>query len=1078
MRLAVNLRASLAILENTVMRPLPLGLLCLLLPLPASAELTLTRVQPDKVYYTPGETITVEVAVSNPDAAATTAQLTVELIHDLDTAVPLSTATVSPPPGQTQTVTATAKAQPWLGLELRATLRRDGNLLATASEYFTCARTVHQVWLPRQFDNVVGQLTDKQLDDYVNAIPDAYRRAHANGGEQFAWAPSDFDDMTPETERWWAGQAQYNMRKSALIRMHQAARAIGVRPITYGKAGGGGPVTYEFLRQHPEWTPYNEGLPTIGFFDAAFLDYLTALGPPHPDDTRSVVPLLPEEMEKNGYPGAAWFAPFVTQRCVWNDVWYDGANEDVVRFAGREMGESAKMMVYDGVRFDGEFACYRHQLFDGTWNGPPDYDADRADEHMIRLMKQATWEVYPGYLFAYNTTLNFRWNVKLDNAPRGFREKCRNDGLIAREELAFPGNVPWLEYARVVRHDSDLSRYYGGHSAVYPFLRSPRLLYCYLIPFALRCHNMFQYSGPEDVYKFATRYAAFLWDESIHTWTEAPQQVQVAATRDLWWQMFAAVRPRPDGGTYYLLHLINPPEDKTTLASMKELQEGKVPPGMLPAGPAQNVTVAWKQPVRFKRAFVADLDRFNLEPVAAEKRGNAILMRLPDVAHWSLLILESDAPTPPAVWEASTEEAGLQLPTPEELGLAAGSASSSEWRRVFQMEDFYPNSVVATQIFKEADAKAGAALYAPAGGRPYYMAVGTYWYPTIPGEYKVTYRLKVAENKIDQPVLSLVTEDDIPRLPGIPVLNTAKLDLKGTDFKQPGVYQDFSLIVKHPDIGFHAFGGVYTGAGDIWWDQTTVELLRPWTPEELAAYYAPLAAPENLQHNADEKLHVLLVRGVWNRMYHLDEAVARLPEAVATTAYTSYGFQPQAQILGFTWDWEHIYGQDVAVLANFQTRGFALGLQRMLQKRVADGGGLVVLGGLYTLGQGRAMQYGWPEMLPVELNMPFEIRKCDLPVVLGQPDRALGLGRIAWPRPAVVNYRHLVKPKAGTTVLLAGSKGEPLLVGGQYGRGRVVVFTGTVLGEPPAGQVGFWQSPAWADLLAAAIKWAGAGVRG
>ncbi len=697
---------------------------------------------------------------------------------------------------------------------------------------------------------------------------------------------------------------------------------------------------------------------------------------------------------------------------------------------------------------------------------------------MIQLMKKATWEVYPGYLFAYNTTLNFRWNIKLDNAPRAFREKCKDDGLIAREELAFPGNVPWLEYARVVQHDSDLSRYYGGHSAVYPFLRSQRVLYCHIIPYALRSHVMFQYYGPEDIYKFATRYAGFLWDEGIHAWNAAPQEVQVAATRELWWKLFASVRPRPGGGTYYLLHLINPPEDKTTLASQKELGEGKPIPGMLPAGPAQNVTVAWKKPVGFKRAFVADLDRFQLEPVAAEKQGDSLVLHLPEIAHWSILILESDAPTPAAVWEATAEEAGLKLPTPEELGLTSGSSSSTEWRQAFQMEDFYPNAVVATQIFKEAEAKGGAALYAPGGGKSYYMAVGTYWYPRIPGEYKVTYRLRVADNTLDKPVLTLVTEDNVPRLPGIAVLNTEKLEVKGTDFKQPGVYQDFSLIIKHPDIGYHAFGGVYTAAGDIWWDQTTVELVRPWTPQELADYYASLTPPENLQRSGDDQLHVLLVRGVWNRMYRLDEAVARVPDAVSTTAYTSYGHQAQARILGFEWDWEPIYGQDVAVLANFETRGFAMGLERMLQERVEDGGGLVVLGGLHTLGQGSAMQYGWPEMLPVELNGPFEIRKCETPMALGQPDPELGVGKIAWPQPAVVNYRHMVTPKPGAKVLLAGSKGEPLLVGGQYGKGRVVVFTGTVLGEPPAGSVGFWESPAWADILAAAIKWAGVEARG
>ncbi len=350
------------------LRCLLFGIVLLLpwLSTPSLAELTLDQVQPDKVYYTPGEAINVEVVVSNPDAAAATAQLAVELVRDLDTVVPLTVAAVTVEPGKTQTVAATRKAEAWLGIEARATLSRNGKVLASRSEYFTCARTVHQVWLPLQFSNVVGQLTEEQLDDYVNGIPEAYRKAHANGGEQFAWAPSDFDDMTPDTERWWAGQAQYNESKSALIRMHQAARTIGVRPITYGKAGGGGWITYEFLRRHPEWTSYSEGLPAMGFFDAAFMDYLVALGPPHSNDTASVVPLLPAEMEKNGYPGAGWYEPFVTQRCVWSDVWYDGGNDELIKFAGREMGESAKMMIYDGVRFDGEFYCSRHQNLDGT----------------------------------------------------------------------------------------------------------------------------------------------------------------------------------------------------------------------------------------------------------------------------------------------------------------------------------------------------------------------------------------------------------------------------------------------------------------------------------------------------------------------------------------------------------------------------------------------------------------------------------------------------------------------------------------------------------------------------------------
>ena len=73
--------------------------------------------------------------------------------------------------------------------------------------------------------------------------------------------------------------------------------------------------------------------------------------------------------------------------------------------------------------------------------------------------------------------------------------------------------------------------------------------------------------------------------------------------------------------------------------------------------------------------------------------------------------------------------------------------------------------------------------------------------------------------------------------------------------------------------------------------------------------------------------------------------------------------------------------------------------------------------------------------------------------------------------PSLVLYRHMVTAKPGSTLLLQGTKGEPLLVGMQYGKGRVAVFTGTVLGEPGAGQTAFWSAPEWPQQLANALSW-------
>jgi uncharacterized membrane protein len=57
----------------------------------------------------------------------------------------------------------------------------------------------------------------------------------------------------------------------------------------------------------------------------------------------------------------------------------------------------------------------------------------------------------------------------------------------------------------------------------------------------------------------------------------------------------------------------------------------------------------------------------------------------------------------------------------------------------------------------------------------------------------------------------------------------------------------------------------------------------------------------------------------------------------------------------------------------------------------------------------------------------------------------------------------------GQVWLTAGKM--PLLVGGTYGKGRVVACAGTVLGEPEPGKIGFWESPAWTEAAAGVLTW-------
>ena len=44
---------------------------------------------------------------------------------------------------------------------------------------------------------------DKILDDYCKTFSMQWRTQYGNFFEKFAWGPSDFDDLTPENDRWW-----------------------------------------------------------------------------------------------------------------------------------------------------------------------------------------------------------------------------------------------------------------------------------------------------------------------------------------------------------------------------------------------------------------------------------------------------------------------------------------------------------------------------------------------------------------------------------------------------------------------------------------------------------------------------------------------------------------------------------------------------------------------------------------------------------------------------------------------------------------------------------------------------------
>jgi len=1034
------------------------------------AEMQLQKVWPEKIYCKPGEAVLMEVVVANPDKEAASAKLVVELIHDVDTPITLAEKDVAVEPGKTLVWQEKWQAKELLGLELRATLLRGHSQIARKSEHFTCAPSVHQVLMwgrgnhgGMQFPGTI----DDTADQYAAEFSQQWRSQYGNFFDQFGWGPSDFDCLTPKEDRWWAGQTSYNESKTNTNKVYAAFRAHGIQYVTYGKAAGGGPVTYENLRRHPEMAGYTDGRPWLENYSAAYLDFMETLGPPKPGEKR-MVPGTPAEMEKSGYKGAGWFTPYTNGGCNWCSVWYPCTRDEVLDVGVNELIGSAKMFGYNGVRFDGEFAASRCRTLDGSCIADEKFDEEAANTRLVRRMKEMIWKACPGYLFGYNAGTQVTWSVGADNAPASFREKCKDDGLIANEGLAFPGDVTWMEYAGLIRREAEIVRRYGGHHATYPFNRSGNNPYNFFVNLALRSHIMGWYSGPlfqpADFNRFGARFASLLWDARLHTWAEAANNVAVKSPREVWWQPFAAVRPAAGGGTLFVVHLINPPEGKTVVAKEN-----------VPSQPAKDVAVMFKQPKGFKRAVLVSFPSCDVRPMEPKHEGGQLVFAVEQVPYWAMLVVEVDCPTPAAQYE-KVAEIKSAAPSAEDLQLvpkveAAGCKPS--WRDVVSPVNWGGGEATAERV-KDPDAVNGGAVRGKPNRPPGDMAC-TYSYPRIPGKYRATFHLKVADNTIDKPVFCIGVADCVMHpLPGVPAISNPTLEIKATDFKKRNVYQGFTVTFEHSDMGFVGVGCNYLGNVEASWDRAVLELIEPWSDQRLAEHYKGMAPPEGLKLQRDEKLDVLVIRGLWNRLYRIDEALSPLGDkAVVSNAYTTFHQQQDTQLSGFKLDWQPLFTQDVVVLANVETRGLGLGQVRMIGEFVRQGGGLVILGGLTTLGQSGNMQRGWGEFLPVELNGPWEIRKCDPAVKFASPAKDSPLADVKWDVPPTVFYRHVVKAKAGATVLLAGDHGEPLLAGTNYGKGRVVVFTSTVLGQPAEGQAAFWETDAWKAVLARSVAWAG-----
>lgn len=133
-------------------------------------------------------------------------------------------------------------------------------------------------------------------------------------------------------------------------------------------------------------------------------------------------------------------------------------------------------------------------------------------------------------------------------------------------------------------------------------------------------------------------------------------------------------------------------------------------------------------------------------------------------------------------------------------------------------------------------------------------------------------------------------------------------------------------------------------------------------------------------------------------------------------------------------------------------------VQNIIVNSVKDGGTLLVLGGLFTLNKGEFNNTPIAKILPIEICSPWEIKELKNAEVINT----------TLPGKPMVKFLHPLKVKKEGQVLTEVN-GNPFIVSGKCGKGKVVVCLGMPCGNFAPDETPFWEWSKWPEFIASKI---------
>jgi uncharacterized membrane protein len=143
-----------------------------------------------------------------------------------------------------------------------------------------------------------------------------------------------------------------------------------------------------------------------------------------------------------------------------------------------------------------------------------------------------------------------------------------------------------------------------------------------------------------------------------------------------------------------------------------------------------------------------------------------------------------------------------------------------------------------------------------------------------------------------------------------------------------------------------------------------------------------------------------------------------------------------------------------------------------VEEFVSNGGGLLVLSGNYSLGIGDKIKgTSLEKVLPAEIQeKDIDLEKQNKPFVFESAAKHPILEGVTFDEKPMTLFFHEVKPRAAATVVIK-SGDTPILIAGSYGKGRVILLTATLHGDPQPPNVPYWKWKNWDRLMLNCVDW-------